>query len=68
MKRFLIAFFVGIVSAVVAAFLSFLYLSQVNLGCRDCQGAAGMLVLVFYLVVGFFFLTGFLIAFFRKRR
>src|SRR4051812_45152724 len=38
------------------------YNMQVNLNCRDCQGGGGILLLIFGLVEGGFFLCGFIIG------
>jgi hypothetical protein len=58
----------GILFAIAGIGLLFLIFANIDLSCRDCQGAAGILLMFFFGAVAVLFVIGFLIGFLYKRK
>jgi hypothetical protein len=68
LKQFLYGLVTGILLAMVGTGILFLIFANIDLSCRDCQGAAGILLMFFFGAVAVLFVIGFLIGFFYKRK
>jgi hypothetical protein len=68
LRHFFTGLVTGIVFAIAGTGIFFMIIENIDLSCRDCQGAAGILVMFFFAAVAVVFLIGFLIGFFYSRR
>jgi hypothetical protein len=68
LKHFFTGLVTGILFAIAGTGILFMIIENIDLSCRDCQGAAGILLMFFFAAVAIIFLIGFLIGFFYSRR